>query len=505
MTPKAAYDELIRRSREQALLNSCSALLGWDEQTYMPRGGVGLRGDQMALLAGLHHEKATDPRIGELLREIEGTDLARDELSAAAVNVREIRRDYDRRTRLPRDLVEELARTTTLAQQEWVAARQNSDFRHFRPWLETIIRLKQRESECLTGGKVSYDALIDEYEPGARSADLGRLFSALQHKLVPLVEAIVGSRLKPDPSALRHRDAYPIDRQRIFGETVAGAIGFDFYRGRLDTTAHPFCTGIGPGDCRISTRYGHDDFSDALFGILHEAGHGMYEQGLDPEHAGTPMGESVSLGIHESQSRLWENAVGRSRPFWIHVFPMARRVFHAALTDVTLDDFLFAVNRVEPSLIRVQADEVTYNLHVMLRFELEQALLSGDLAVGDLPTAWNEGMQRLLGLTPANDADGCLQDIHWSAGLFGYFPTYTLGNLYAAQLYARALTDLGDLGTAFARGDFADLLGWLRTKVHRHGRRYLPAKLIENATGSPPDPRPLVDALQTKYGELYRL
>jgi carboxypeptidase Taq len=505
MTPKVPYDELIRRSKEQSLLASCSSLLGWDEQTYMPRGGVENRGNQMALLAGLHHEKATDPKIGALLGELEDSDLVRDPDSTAAVNVREIRRDFDRRTKLPRSLVEEMARTTSLAQQEWVLARQHGDFPHFRPWLEKIVHLKRREAECLGGGTITYDALLDEYEPGARSEEIARLFSTLRRELVPLVEAILGSRVRPDPSALRHADAYPIDRQRIFGEVVAGAIGFDFRRGRIDTTAHPFCTGIGPGDCRITTRYQHDDFSDALFGILHEAGHGMYDQGLDPEHAGTPMGEAVSLGVHESQSRLWENAVGRSRPFWTHVFPLARRIFHRALADVALDDFLFAVNRVEPSLIRVQADEVTYNLHVLLRFELEQALLSGDLPVGDVPDAWNQAMRRLLGLTPPGDADGCLQDIHWSAGLFGYFPTYTLGNLYAAQLFARAREELGDLDAAFARGDFAGLLDWLRSRIHRQGRRYRPAQLIEHATGAPPDPRPLIDALRTKYGALYRL
>jgi carboxypeptidase Taq len=505
MTPQAAYDELIRRSKEQSLLASCSSLLGWDEQTYMPRGGVENRSNQMGLLAGLHHEKATDPAIGVLLGELEGSDLVRDPEAPAAVNVRELRRDFDRRTKLPRPLVEELAKTTSLAQQKWVAARQQNDFSSFRPWLEKIIHLKQSEAECLGDGTITYDALLDEYEPGAKSADLQRLFAALQRKLVPLVDAILASGVRPDPAALRHSEAYPLDRQRIFGETVAAAIGFDFQRGRLDTTAHPFCTGIGPGDCRITTRYEHGDFSDALFGILHEAGHALYEQGLDPEHAGTPMGEAVSLGVHESQSRLWENAVGRSRPFWIHVYPLARRVFHAGLAGIALDDFLFAVNRVEPSLIRVQADEVTYNLHVLLRFELEQALLSGNLAVADVPSAWNEWMQRLLGVTPASDADGCLQDIHWSAGLFGYFPTYTLGNIYAAQLFARASADLGDLGTAFARGEFADLLAWLRAKVHRPGRRYQPARLIEFATGAPPDPQPLIDALRTKYGALYRL
>ncbi len=505
MTPHAAYDELVRRSKEQSLLASCSALLSWDEQTYLPRGGAEHRGNQMALLAGLHHEKATDPRIGGLLGELEGSNLVTDPEAVAAVNVREIRRSYDRLTKLPRSLVEELARTTSLAQQEWVVARQKNDFPHFRPWLEKIVHLKQSEAACLSIGTVAYDALLDEYEPGATSVEIARLFAVLRRELVPLVEAILESRVRPDLEVVRQASGYPIDRQRIFGEAVAATIGFDFERGRLDIAAHPFCTGIGPGDCRITTRYNPHDAGDALFGILHEAGHALYEQGLDPEHQGTPMGESVSLGVHESQSRLWENAVGRSRPFWTHVFPLAQRIFHQALVGVGLDDFLFAVNRVEPSLIRVQADEVTYNLHVLLRFELEEALLSGDLKVGDVPGAWNDSMRRLLGLTPRNNASGCLQDIHWSAGLFGYFPTYTLGNLYAAQLFARANADLGDLGPAFARGEFTPLLAWLRAKIHRQGRRYRPAPLIEHATGTPPDPQPLISALQTKYGTLYQL
>jgi carboxypeptidase Taq len=505
MTPQSAYDELIRRSKEQTLLASCSSLLGWDEQTYMPRGGAEHRGNQMALLAGLHHEKATDPRIGTLLEAIEGSDLVHDPESVAAVNVRELRRSFDRQTRLPRTLVEELARTTTLAQQEWVVARQKNEFPHFRPWLEKIIHLKQREAECLTGGTVAYDALLDEYEPGATSAEVGRLFAVLRRELVPLVEAILSSPLRPDPTLLRSVAGYAIDRQQVFGEAVAAALGFDFHRGRLDTTAHPFCTGIGPGDCRMTTRYDPSDFSDALFGVLHETGHALYDQGLDPEHYGTPMGEAVSLGVHESQSRLWENAVGRSRPFWSHVLPLAQRIFHEALAGIALDDFLFAVNRVEPSLIRVHADEVTYNLHVLLRFELEQALLCGDLVVGEVPYAWNEAMQRLLGLTPPDDAGGCLQDIHWSCGLFGYFPTYTLGNLYAAQLFARASAELGDLGPSFARGEFTPLLDWLRTKVHRQGRRYRAAPLIAHATGAPPSPEPLVAALREKYGMLYQL
>ncbi|MBX6311620.1 MAG: carboxypeptidase M32 [Isosphaeraceae bacterium] len=501
MEPRAAYDELIRRTREQALLGSCSALLGWDEQTYMPRGGAEHRGHQMALLAGLRHERATDPRLGELLAAVEGTDLVADPESPEAVNVREIRRSYDRQTRLPRSLVEELARTTTIAQQEWVTARRENDFPRFRPWLERVMDLKRQEAEYLGYDEVAYDALLDEYEPGARSRDLAALFDALRLELVPLATAIASAPRRPDVVIL-HRE-YPIDRQRLFGETAAAAVGFDFERGRLDTSAHPFCTGIGPGDCRLTTRYDPHDFGQAFFGILHEVGHGLYEQGLDPEHHGTPMGEAVSLGVHESQSRLWENAVGRSRAFWIYWFPLARQIFREALRDVSLDQFHFAVNHVEPSLIRVEADEVTYNLHILIRFELERALLSGDLPVGDVPGAWAEKYQQYLSLTPPNDTAGCLQDIHWSAGLVGYFPTYTLGNLYAAQFFAQATAELGDPGPAFARGEFAPLLAWLRDRIHRHGQRFRSAALVERVTGRPPDHRPLLQALRSNYGMLY--
>jgi len=539
MGPRAAYAELIRRSRELATLASCSAVLGWDEQTYMPPGGAQARGDQMALLAGLHHERATDPRVGELLGDVEGSDLVTGSDSPEAANVRELRRDYDRRTRLPRSLVEELAKTTTIAQQEWVAARQGKNFPQFRPWLEAIFALKRREAECLGAGNTGpgnpprrvreaprsgevegvgafhapdrdevgiafetpYDALLDEYEPGARARDLAAGFDALRREVVPLVDAIAGSGRRPDPTIL-NRD-FPVDRQKLLGEMVAAAVGFDFRRGRLDTTAHPFCSGIGPGDCRITTRYNPRDFGESFFGVLHEVGHGLYEQGLAPGHAGTPMGEAASLGIHESQSRLWENAVGRGRPFWAYWLPVARRVFRESLGDVDPEAFHFAINRVAPSPIRVQADEVTYNLHILARFDLERALLGGDLPVGDLPGAWAEVYRKYLGITPADDAEGCLQDIHWAAGLVGYFPTYTLGNLFAAQLFARAREDLAGLDRSVARGDFAGLLGWLQSRIHAEGRRFRSAALVERATGAAPDHRPLVRSLRQKYGELY--
>jgi carboxypeptidase Taq len=402
---------------------------------------------------------------------------------------------------LPRRLIEELARTTTFAQHAWVAARQEGDFALFRPWLEKIVALKRQEAECLGYEHIPYDALLDEFEPGARTQDLARLFAALRCELAPLVRALTSAPRQPNREVLQR--AFALDRQRAFGEMVATALGFDFERGRLDTATHPFFSTVGPGDCRITTRYRLHNFNEGFFGILHELGHGLYEQGLDPEHFGTPMGEAVSLGIHESQSRLWENLIGRSRPFWDHFFPLAQRLFPQALGHVSLDEFHFALHNVQPSLNRVRADEVTYNLHIFVRFELEQALIAGDLKVADVPGAWNEAYQHSLGITPANDAEGCLQDGHWGAGLIGYFPTYTLGNLFAAQLYAKAEAELPNLNKAFSSGDFGDLLRWFRAKVYRQGRRRSAADLIESVTGSPPDHRPLVASLKKRYSRLY--
>jgi carboxypeptidase Taq len=501
MRAETAYAELIHRTREQSLLASCAELLAWDEDTYMPSAGAEHRSAQLALLAGLQHARATDPGFGDLLAAVEGSPLVADPEGTAAVNVREIRRTFDRQTRLPRELVEELARVASLAERAWAEARRLADFGRFHPWLEKIIRLKQREAESLDLAPDPYDALLDGYEPGARGDDLAGLFDALRHELVPLVNALAYCPRRPDTVCLK--GVYPVEGQRAFGEAVAAAVGFDFCRGRLDTTTHPFFSVLGPGDCRITTRFAEHTFCDGLFSILHEVGHGLYEQGLPVEHHGTPLGEVSSLGLHESQARLWENAVGRSRTFWQHFFPAARAAFPGPLANVSLDEFHFAVSAVEPSLIRVGADEVTYNLHILIRFELERALLSGDLAARDLPGAWNEAYRHYLGVVPRNDAEGCLQDGHWAAGMFGYFPTYTLGNVFSAQLLARARHEMGDLDEAFARGDFGGLLGWLREKVYREGGRYSARQLIERVTGTPPDHRPLVEGLRAKYGALY--
>jgi carboxypeptidase Taq len=503
MRARAAYEELIRRTRDVAILSSCIELLEWDELTYMPRAGAIHRGDQQALLAGLYHERASDPRIAELLSELECSTLVSDSLSPSAVNVREIRRAYDRITRLPRALFEEMARVTTLAQHEWEAARHSSDFGRFQPWLERVVALKREEAESIGYETIPYDALLDEYEPGARSAEVAQIFTALWHDLIPLVDAIRRSP-RQAPVAILRRE-FPLEEQRALGEAVAAALGFDFARGRLDATVHPFCSAIGPGDCRIATRYTLHQFNDAFFSILHEVGHGLYEQGLDPDHYGTPMGEIPSLALHESQSRLWENFVGRSRAFWEYFWQLARKSFSHALGDVSCEEFYFAVNHVQPSLIRSVADEVTYNLHILVRFDLERALVAGDLRARDIPGAWNEAYEHYLGIVPSDDAQGCLQDGHWASGLIGYFPTYLLGNLYAAQLFAQANADLGGLSHAFARGQFNHLIDWLRDKVYRQGSRYPAARLIQHVTGTPTDYKPFVRALWRKYEELYRI
>jgi carboxypeptidase Taq len=503
MTPQEAYTALLTRAREATLLGSCAGVLGWDERTYMPRKGSAHRAEQMALLARLIHGMATSPVVGELLTAVEGSDLTRDPEGDSAANVREIRRAYDRAVKIPQRLVEELARVTTRAQQVWQEARKNNDFEAFRPSLEKIVALKREEAQAVGYKKVPYDALLDEYEPGADTAEVTRVFADLRKDLSPLIAAVADSG-RHAPRELLTRE-YPVERQKEFGRAAAAAIGFDFDAGRLDVTTHPFCSGVGPGDCRLTTRYNPHHFNEAFFGVLHEAGHGIYEQNLPAEHYGAPRGGHASLGIHESQSRLWENQVGRGRPFWEHFLPRAKEAFFTALGDVALDDFYFAVNDVRPSFIRVEADEATYNLHIVLRFELEQALVGGDLKPADVPAAWNEKFQSSLGLTPPTHAQGCLQDIHWSFGGLGYFPTYTLGNLYAAQFMEAARRDLGDLDADFRRGEFGRLKGWLTEKIHSQGQRFRAATLCERVTGRSLSHRPLLNYLRDKYSLLYGL
>ncbi|MGE3314287.1 MAG: carboxypeptidase M32 [Planctomycetaceae bacterium] len=498
----ALYDELIADLKKAAILSSISSLAGWDEQTYMPKGGVSHRSEQSSLLAGMLHERATSARRGELIAALEGSDLG-DEFSVRRINIREARRQYNKAVKLPQRLVEELSRVCSFAQQAWVEARKKKDYKTFEPWLEKVVALKKEEAAAIGYKEAPYDALLDDYEPGATASSIQKIFTPLREELVKLVQQIGASRKRPDVSILTRK--YPVDAQKRFATEAASKIGFNFDEGRLDETAHPFCSGIGPGDTRLTTRYDEHHFPGAFFGVLHEAGHGIYDQGTDRDAYGTPKGCAVSLGVHESQSRMWENFVGRSRAFWTYFFGDARKAFPEALASTSLDDFHFAINDVRPSMIRVESDEVTYNLHIMLRFEIEQALTSGALNVKDVPSAWNEAFTRSFGITPKDDSEGCLQDIHWSFGGIGYFPTYSLGNMYAAQLFEAAARDLGDLHAQFAKGEFDPLRKWLNRQVHEPGQTYPPAKLIERITGSPPSHEPLVAHLRAKFTPLYGL
>ncbi len=502
MTPQEAYKELKEKLYEINLLGSCESVLGWEERTYMPRQGAQLRAQQLGLLAGIVHERFCDPRIGELIAACENTDLTKDEDSPEAANIRELRHDYDQQTKLPQELVTEKAKTTSLAQGEWTEARKKNDFKAFEPWLEKVLNLVIREAECLGYEDEPYDALLDKYEPGAKTKEVEQVFKDLRKDLVELNARIQGASKKPNESIVRR--VYNADLQKVFGESVASAMGFDFTAGRLDITTHPFCSGFGPGDTRITTRYNPHRLNDALFGIMHEAGHALYEMGIDKKtHWGMPMGESTSLGIHESQSRMWENQVGRSKEFWVYFLPQAQRIFRDALSDVSLDDFYGAINYVTPSYIRVEADEATYNLHIMLRFELERAMVKGEIKPADVASEWRRRFKDYLGLEVDNDANGCLQDVHWSAGLMGYFPTYALGNLYSAQFFAKAKADIPDLSDQIQRGDLSGLLAWLRKNIHGHGRRYRARILGEKVTGQPLSHKPLMDYMNKKYGEIY--
>ena len=501
MTSDSAYRELLERYREVGRLRSIMHVLSWDEQVNLPRQGTAARADQLGYLMGMAHAKTTAPEIDDLLRRVEQSDLVADPHGDAGTNAREWRRVYDRYVRVPQALVEELERQIVLAQGIWGRARAAADFGQFSKTLETLVRLRKEFAGAIDDTRPAYDVLIEEFEPGMTEAELDRILGGLREGLVPLLEAILGSPRQPDLSLLT-RD-YPVDRQAIFGQAAAAAIGFDFTAGRLDIAPHPFCSDIAPGDTRMCTRYDSRRFNEGFFGIVHEAGHGLYDQGLPAEHWGTPCGHAAGMGIHESQSRMWENCVGRSRAFWEHFFPRAQQMFPGALAGVSLDDFHFAVNAVERSWIRVEADEATYDLHILLRFELERAIFADRLDVKDVPTAWNEKFHAYFGMTPPDDALGCLQDIHWSGAAFGYFPSYSLGNIYAAELYAEVQREIPDLERGFARGEFAPLLVWMRERVHAEGMRYRGPELVEKITGHAPDSAALVAQLRQRFAELY--
>ena len=521
------YHDLLAHQRETALLSSTGSLLGWDQETMMPPGGLAHRSDQLSQIAGLVHGRATDPRVGDWLSFCENDDeLVSDAVQPAAVNVREWRRRYNRATKLPAELVVEFSQTTSRAKAEWDAAKKHNDFARFAPWLSKIIELSRQQAACYgwdssgdtsgagdsggtsgggSGGE-PWDALAEGYEAGMTAAAVAEVFTPLRERLVGLVGRL--GEASQQPSNRFNELVLPIGQQEALVREISAAIGFDYLRGRLDISSHPFCSGTHAGDVRLTTRFAEDNFNDALGSTMHETGHGLYEQGLPADHMGTPRGSAVGLSIHESQSRLWENQVGRSRAFWSWCFPKLRETFGDAIDGLTEDEVYAACNRVQPSLIRVEADEATYNLHIMIRFELERALLKGDLSADELPGAWNEKYREYLGVDVPDDARGCLQDIHWSMGALGYFPTYTLGNLYGAQFFEAATEALGGrdaVDALFARGEFGPMLDWLREHIHEPGKTFTSAELCERVTGKPLSADPLLRHLESKLLPIYGL
>ena len=494
--PSDFFSKLDARLQRMHLLGSVGELLGWDEQVNLPPGSAEQRAGQRAVLAELHHELSSSPQLRELIERLERkSDLDEGE----RVVLKWTRRDYDRATKLPAEFIREKAEQGSRGYHAWVQARAASDFSAYAPVLEKNLELARREASYLGYAHAPYDYLIDRHDPGMTAAAIERLFAELQAGLVPFVREIAASPVKPPTDLLR---GFPVEQQRAFVREVTATLGFDYERGRLDVSVHPFCSGTGL-DVRMTTRFDADNPLDALFSSIHETGHGLYEQGLPASQHHSALGQAAGMGVHESQSRLWENQVARSRGFWRFFEPKLRATFPEPLRGIDSEALYLAINAIQPTLIRVDADEVTYNLHILLRFEIEKRLFAGTLAVRDLPTAWRAASEELLGLTPPTDREGVLQDVHWSDGAFGYFPSYCIGNMMAAQLWYHVLKLRPELEEDFARGDFKWLLTWLRENIHARGKRYDTLALVQQATGEPLSPKYLLRYLKERYGPLY--
>jgi len=481
-------------------LTKVAEFLGWDQLVNMPLGGSEARAEQIAMLEKFTHKMFIRDELGELLESVAQANF--DYESDEAALIRLTRREYDRARKLSPELVEQMSRTFSLGQQIWTQAHANKDFAQFKDILQKIVDLNIQRAEAYGYQEVIYDALLDSYEPGMKTTTVTQVFNILKAELVPLVQAIT-PRLQTVNDAVFKQD-YDESAQWDFSLAVLQAIGFDFTRGRQDRSAHPFTTSFSINDVRITNRLSKNSFPSSLLSGLHEGGHALYEQGIDLALEGMPLAEGTSLGVHESQSRLWENIVGRSREFWQFYFPRLKQIFPNQLAKTDMEGFYRAINRVEPSFIRTDADEVTYNLHIFLRFELEQDLLEQRLRVADLPEAWRAKMKDYLGITPPNDALGVLQDVHWSGGSIGYFPTYTLGNVLSVQFYQQALCEMPNLPEQFVRGEFGQLLAWLRYRIHRHGRKFTANELIQRVTGAEMmDAQPYLAYIKKKFGEIY--
>ncbi|MEE4194175.1 MAG: carboxypeptidase M32 [Anaerolineae bacterium] len=481
-------------------IGNATAALGWDQVTYMPTGGAEDRGYALSTLSKIAHMKSTDPQIGVMLAELEPKIKELDPDCDDARWFKVTKRNYEQNTKLPVEFVIKLTMETSMAQMRWQEAREKSDFSLFRPHLENIVELMKEGAGYFAPFDHIYDPLLDMYEPGMKTADVKKIFNDLRPIQVELIKAIQDSP-QVDDSFLNQ--TYPKQKQWDFGVELLTAIGFDFNRGRQDYSAHPFTTSFGLNDVRITTRISETDMISGMMSTLHEGGHGLYELGGDPLHARDALHGAASLAVHESQSRMWENLIGRSMPFWQQYYPRLQSFFPSQLANVSLDQWYRGINKVEPSMIRVEADEATYNLHIMLRLEIEMGLMEGKIKVAELPEYWNTKMEEYLGITPKNDAEGVLQDVHWSNGLIGYFSTYALGNLISVQLWEVMQKEMPNMNDMIAKGEFHEILGWLREKIHVHGSKYEPQELVEMVTGSKITAEPYMKYLTDKYSAIY--
>jgi carboxypeptidase Taq len=492
-------DALRARMAELSDLGSLSRLLFWDQQTMMPPGGAESRAERAATLSLIIHARESDPELGSLLDTLDAWAASEDPDSDDVRLVFWSRRDYEKSVRVPAELAAEMTKARALGQHAWQEARAANDYGRFRDFLQRHVELRRQYVDCFEGFEHPYDALLDDFEPGLTTAELRPLFAELRDALVPIVAAAGDAGQARNDGALH--GTFGVDAQRIAVHNVLEDIGFDPQHWRLDPTLHPFAAGLAPDDIRLTTKYDESDFAVALYSALHEFGHGLYEAQVDKQLFRTTLDDPVSLGVHESQSRMWENIVGRSRSFcaWLH--PRLAEWLPGTVAGIDAAGLYRAVNTVQPSLIRTEADETTYNLHIVLRFELEVALIEGTVSVDELPDAWDTGMERLLGIQVPTVADGVLQDVHWSTGLFGYFPTYTLGNLIGPQMWERIVEDLPDLDDQFVRGEFAPLREWLREHVHRHGRKFPPRELLRRITGDDLRVEPFLRYLREKLAD----
>jgi carboxypeptidase Taq len=502
-TMKNSFSAFQQKLIDIGQFKSAIAILNWDKDVFMPPKGSEPRAAMLSYLAGELHDKVLSKEFRDMLGEAKAAADSNALSPEEHAIVREVWRDVSREEKLPVEFVKELTQVTSEAYYIWIDARKRADFSLFAPHLKKIVGLKRREAELVGFAQSPYDALLDTFEPYATTEEITTVLGDLKKFLAPFLVKIKNSKVKVSHDAIA--GDFDIEKQKEFCARVAKQIGYDFEAGRLDVSAHPFSTTFHPHDSRITTRYSGSEFMQSISGVIHETGHAMYEQGLPPAFFGTPLAEAVSLGIHESQSRLWENMVGKSLPFWTYFYPLLRKEFPNPLQNVPLDVFYRSIDAVQPSFIRVEADEVTYNLHIILRFEIEKALVEGDIAVDDLPRIWNAKMKELLTLDVPDDSLGVLQDVHWSGGMIGYFPTYSLGNLYSAQFFAAARRDIPTLDEEMTRGEFGSLLAWLRKNIHAHGKRYSAQELAKNATGEKLNSKYFNEYISTKYGQIYEL